>query len=134
MGHREDAIPTGWGFVEKIFLTALPVGACRAIIGPLVENGLEGGLSLEPAAVLKECASFVKTIEAGLRVGGKIGRGRNQFVDDDRLQLALHADEIKCAENEAGVFRCKVGGFVDQNMSAVILVQTFEPRSKIHGI
>src|ERR1700756_192650 len=102
MSHGEDAIPTGWMLVEKIFLTALPVSACRTVIGPLIEDRLEHGLSLEPAALPEECASFLKTIEAGSRVGGKIARGGHQFIDDDRLQLAFHADEIEFAKNEAG--------------------------------
>src|SRR6201984_553650 len=131
MSHGEDTIPTGWRLVEKIFLAALPISACRSVIGPLIEDRLERGLSLEPAALLKECTSFLKTIEAGSRVGGKIGRGGHQFVDDDGLQLAFHADEIEFAKNEAGIFRCEVGRFVDQDVGAVVFIQGFEPRSKI---
>src|SRR5689334_19586059 len=93
VGHREDAVPTGGRLVEKIFLTAFPVSARRAVVGPLIENGLKRRLSLEPVALPKQNASFVKTIEADLCVGGKIGRGGDQFVDDDGLQLAFHANE-----------------------------------------
>src|SRR5258708_7059366 len=57
MGHGEDAVPAGWRFVEKIFLATLPVGACRAVVRPLVENGLEGGLGVQPVALLEESAS-----------------------------------------------------------------------------
>src|SRR5260370_42425322 len=69
MGHGENAVPAGWRFVKKIFLTTLPVGACRAVVGPLVKNGLERGLGVKPAALLKEGASLVKTIEAVMRSG-----------------------------------------------------------------
>src|SRR6266851_8003447 len=115
MGHGENAVPAGWRFVKKIFLTTLPVGACRAVVGPLVKNGLERGLGVQPAALLKERASLVKTIEADLRVGRKIGCGGDQFVDDDGLQFAFHANEIQFAKNEARIFCCEVGGFVDEN-------------------
>src|SRR5260370_17187969 len=82
MGHGENAVPARWRFVKKIFLTTLPVGACRAVVGPLVKNGLERGLGVQPAALLKERASLVKTIEADLRVGRKIGCGGDQFPYD----------------------------------------------------
>src|SRR6266403_2777303 len=127
MGHREDAVPGGWGFVEKILLTTLPIGARRAVVGPLVKNGLESGLSIEPATLLEECTGVTKTIEAGLRVGRKIGSGGDQFVDDDGVQLALHAEEIELAKDEARVFCCEIGGFVDQNVGAVVLIQALKP-------
>src|SRR5258706_8183479 len=100
MGHREDAIPTGWGFVEKIFLTALPVGTRRAVVGPLIENGLKCRLSLEPVALPKQSASFVKTIEAGFCVRRKIRLGPHPFLDDPGLPLALHPGEMKFAKNK----------------------------------
>src|SRR6266478_8040303 len=104
MGVRRIDIPT-----------TLPIGARRALVGPLIENGLESGLSIEPATLLEQSASVTKTIKEGLRVGRKIGSGGDQFVDDDGLHLAFHADEIEFAKNEAGVFRREVGGFVDKN-------------------
>src|SRR5260370_23110704 len=134
MGHGENAVPARWRFVKKIFLTTLPVGACRAVAGPLVKNGLERGLGVQPAALLEERASLVKTIEAGLRVGRKIGCGGDQFIDDDRLQFAFHADEIQFAKNEARVFCCEVGGFVDENVGSVVFIQALNGRSKIDGI
>jgi len=64
VGHGEDAVPIGGRFVEEIFLAAFPVSAGGAIFGPLIEDGLESGLSVVPAALLEESTRFAKPIQA----------------------------------------------------------------------
>jgi hypothetical protein len=41
VGHGEDPVPAGRGLIEEVFLASLPIGAGRAVLGPLVQNGLE---------------------------------------------------------------------------------------------
>src|ERR1700756_5196661 len=60
VGHGEDAVPAGRRFVEEIFLAALPVGARRPFIGPLVQYGLKSRLSFEPQTLMVKRASFAE--------------------------------------------------------------------------
>src|SRR5260221_886264 len=103
VGHREDAVPIRRWLVEEVVLAAFPVGAGGSVVRPLIENGLKGGLGVEPFAVLIERASLAKTIEARLGVGSDRFAQTKQFVDDHGLHLACNADEIEFAENETRV-------------------------------
>jgi len=64
VGHSENAVPSGRRLIEEIFLTALPIGAGWAVIGPLVENGLERFLGVFPAALSVEFMGPLEEIEA----------------------------------------------------------------------
>jgi hypothetical protein len=54
VSHRKNAIPVGRRLVEKIFLAAFPVSAGRAFVWPLIENGFERRLCVEPATLLEK--------------------------------------------------------------------------------
>src|SRR6266478_986259 len=60
VSHDEDAVPSRGWFVEEIVLAALPVGARRAFIGPLVENDLKCFLRFRPLALAVEQASLLE--------------------------------------------------------------------------
>ncbi len=133
MGHGEDAIPAGRRFVEEVVLTALPVRTRGAVIGPLVQDDLKRFLRVFPPALTVEFVSLAKELKTLAHffcrsVGGILRGAADEFIDDDWLELALHADEIEFAKKEAVVLGGGVAGFVDQDMRAVVFVQTFEAR------
>jgi hypothetical protein len=134
VGHGEDAIPIGGRLVEEIFLTVLPVGASRAVVGPLIEKGLKGGLGIEPMARLEESASFAKAVHVCVDIGGDSGGGADEFINDDRLGFSLDANEIEFTEDEIGIFGREVGGFVYEDVGAVVFVEAFEAGREVHGI
>src|ERR1700693_2811094 len=126
VSHSEDAVPVCGRLVEKIFLAALPVGTSGTVVGPLIENGLECQLGVMPAALLEEGTGFAETLQAGARVGRDGGCGADEFVDGDWLELAFDANEIEFTENEVGGLDREIGGFIDQDVRAVVLVETSE--------
>src|SRR6266403_2008355 len=139
VSHGEDAIPAGRRLIEEIFLTALPIGAGRAVIGPLVENSLEGFLGVFPAALPVELMGLLEEIEASTyfvrgAVNRVFGGAADEFVDGNRLELAFYADEIEFAKDETVILGCGIRGFVDQDVRAVIFIQTFQARGEIHGV
>src|SRR5882762_1561390 len=69
VGHGEDAVPIRRWLIEEVVLATFPVGAGGSVVRPLIENGLKGGLGVEPFAVLIERAGQAKAIEARLGVG-----------------------------------------------------------------
>src|ERR1700704_5119360 len=131
VGHGEDAVPTGRRLVEEIFLAALPIGAGWTVIGPLVQNGLEGVLCVLPVSLAVELMGLSKKIGAHTHfVWGAVNRvfggAADEFVDGHRLELAFHADEIEFAKDEAVVLGGDEGVLVDYDVRAVILVQPFQ--------
>src|SRR6267154_4521953 len=63
VGHREDAVPARGRLIEEILLAALPIGAGRTVIGPLVENDLEGFLRILPAALAVELVGLPEELD-----------------------------------------------------------------------
>ena len=75
--------------------------------------------------------SLVKEVEALTHfVWGAINRvfrgAANEFVDGHWLKLALHADEVKFAKDVTIFLGGRIGGFVNQDMRAVVFVQPFQ--------
>src|SRR5580692_5363618 len=106
MGHGKDAVPAGRRFIEEIVLTALPVGPRGAVVGPLVQNGLEGFLRVFPATLAIELVGLAKNLDTlahffGSPVSGILRGAADEFVDGDGLEFAFHANEIKLAKEEA---------------------------------
>src|ERR1700674_766092 len=112
--HCKDAIPVGRRFVKEIFLTAFPVHARGSFIGPAVQNLLESVLSFFPSAFAVEFPATLEELEArpqilSRRVSGDFRLPADQLVDGHGLQFALHANQVKLAENEASILRGFVG-------------------------
>ncbi len=64
MRHGEDAIPGGGRLVEEIVLAAFPIHARRAVVGPTIEDGLEGVLGLGPLALEVEVAGLGESLQS----------------------------------------------------------------------
>src|SRR6266436_6246079 len=139
VSHGEDAIPAGRRLIEEIFLAALPIGAGGAVIGPLVQNGLEKVLRVLPAAPAVELVGLLKKVDALTHfvrgaVSGIFRSAADEFVNGYRLELALDADEIELAEKEAVALGGGIRGFVDDDMRAVVFIQSFQARGEIHSV
>src|SRR6266568_7551776 len=139
MGHGEDAVPGGRRLFKKIVLAALPVGAGWAVVGPLVEDGLERALRSLPLAVAVKHASFLETFETRSHffrsaIDGIFAGAADKLADGYRLELALDANQVQFAKHEAAVLRFLVGGFIDDDVRAVVFVEPFEARGEVHGV
>src|SRR5271155_3611581 len=71
VGHGEDAVPAGWGFVEEVILAALPIGARGAVTLIFGEHHFEGFLRVGPLALAVEFAGIAEIVNAGLRLFGR---------------------------------------------------------------
>src|SRR5713226_6562606 len=139
VGHDEDPIPAGGRLVEEIFLAALPVGARGSLRGPFVQNCLECLLGFFPLARPVEITAPQEKLQASAEfVGGAVDAwfadAANELIDGNRLKLANYADKIQLAKEEPAVADSGVSGFVDENVCAVVFVECFEARGKIHSI
>src|SRR6202521_4642631 len=106
VGHGEYPVPAGRRLIEEIFLAAFPISARRAVIGPLVQNGLERFLGVFPAALAVEFMGRLEELEAVTHfVRGAVNRvfrgAANKFVDGHRLELAFYTNEIQFAKDVA---------------------------------
>src|SRR5712691_6569611 len=124
VGHGEDAIPAGRRLIEEIFLAALPIGEGGAVIGPLVQNGLERVLRVLPAAPAVELVGLLKKVDALTHfvrgaVSGIFRSAADEFVNGYRLELALGGG---------------IRGFVDDDVRAVVFIQSFQARGEIHSV
>src|SRR5215470_11850197 len=100
--HDEDAGPPGRRFLKEILLAALPVSARGAVIGPLVEKGLESSLGVFPAAPAIKCASLLEELKAAvsffrIAVDAIFARPPDELINGDRLNLPFDANEIELA-------------------------------------
>jgi len=116
--HGKDAIPPRRGFVKEIVLATLPVSARGAVVRPFVQAGLKGFLRVFPTAVPVEFASLLEEIEARTNfvrrsVNRILSDAADEFVEGDRLEFALYADEIEFTEDEAILLSRRVGCLVD---------------------
>src|ERR1700730_320228 len=90
VGHGEDANPAGRRLIEEIILAAFPIGAGWAVVGPLVENGLERLLRVFPAALPVEFMGPLEEIDTVThfvrRAVNRVFSGAaDEFVDGNRL-------------------------------------------------
>src|SRR6185312_11979890 len=131
--ERPGAVPIG-GRRLGAKVTAAGGVLVRRMIGPVRGGqGGEGGLGLlEAARAVQlerglEGARFFQQLLVGLP--GKA----DQFVDADRLVLALDHDEVELARLDR-----RAGGFArhlrDQDVAAVGLVGALEPRGEVHAV
>jgi hypothetical protein len=62
--HREDAVPAERRLIEEVFLATFPASARGAVVGPLVEDDLEGFLGVFPPALAIELTGLMEKLEA----------------------------------------------------------------------
>src|SRR5258708_13602822 len=89
--------------------------------------------SFEPLAAQIAGAGTCKSVEALLVLGRGTSQG-HQFVDGHRLELALDLNQIEFAEEKACALNGLEGAGPDENVSAVLLVQTLETRREVYGV
>src|SRR2546429_6154302 len=104
--HREHAVPGRGRLCEEVCLAAFPVGTRRAVVPPLVENFLERLLRSLPPAPAVESASALEKLDSRASlfrraVDGILSLAADELPNGDRLELALDANQIQLAKQEA---------------------------------